>query len=240
MAKYSIPTNQYDDYLKSVHWQELSRRGDLSAPTCATCHGNHGAKPPDISSVAAVCGTCHALEEQRFQRSPHQPAFVAMQVGTCVVCHSNHDIAQTSDRMLAGDTAVCAQCHSSDSAGGKAAAEMATMIRNLEDSLKRADEILTRAQSDGMEVSGAIASQTEARQTLIKARSEVHAFDVAAMAVPVKAGLAAAAANYRAGEHAMHERNVRREGLAVSLLGIGITVAGLMLEIRQISRARRV
>jgi hypothetical protein len=142
--------------------------------------------------------------------------------------------------MLAGDTAICGQCHSSDSGGGKAAAEMAAMIRNLEDSLKRADEILARAQSDGMEVSDAIARQTEARQTLIKARSEVHAFNVAAMAAPVKTGLAAAAANYRAGEDALHERNVRREGLAVSLLGIGITVAGLVLAIRQISRARPV
>jgi hypothetical protein len=240
MARYSIPTNQYDDYLRSVHWQELSKRGDLSAPTCATCHGNHGVKPPDVSSVAVVCGTCHALEEQRFQRSPHQAAFAAMQVGTCVVCHSNHAIVQTSDQMLTGDTAVCSQCHSSDSAGGSAAAQMATMIGNLEDALKRADEILARAQSDGMEVSDAIARQTEARQTLVKARSEIHAFNVAAMAAPVKTGLAAAAADSRAGEDAMHERDVRREGLAVSLLGVGITVAGLVLAIRRVGGKGRV
>src|SRR5262249_1817419 len=151
-------------------------------------------------------------------------AFAAMQMGTCVVCHSNHAIVQASDRMLTGDTAVCGQCHSSDSPGGSAAAQMAAMIFDLDDALKRADEILTRAQSAGMEVSDAIARQTEARQTLIKSRSEIHAFNVAAMAAPVKTGLAAAAANYRAGEDAMHERNVRREGLAVSLLGVGITV----------------
>jgi predicted CXXCH cytochrome family protein len=240
MAKYSIPINQYDDYLKSVHWQELYKRGNLSAPTCATCHGNHGAKPPDVSSVAAVCGTCHVLEEQRFQRSPHQAAFAGIQAGTCVVCHSNHAIVQTSDRMLTGDTAVCAQCHRSDSVGGSAAAQMAAMIFNLDDALKRADEILARAQSDGMEVSDAIARQTEARQALIKARSEVHAFNVAATAAPVKMGLAAAAANYRAGEDAMHERNVRREGLVVSLLGVGITIAGLVAAIRQIGGKRRV
>src|SRR5262249_22262278 len=100
--------------------------------------------------------------------------------------------------------------------------------------------ILARAQSDGMEVSDAIARQTEARHALIKARSEIHAFNVAATAAPVKMGLAAAAANYRAGEDAMHERNVRREGLVVSLLGVGITIAGLMLAIRQIGGKRRV
>jgi hypothetical protein len=238
MARYSIPTNQYSDYLKSVHWEELSKRGDLSAPTCATCHGNHGAKPPDVSSVAAVCGTCHALEEQRFEKSPHQAAFAAMQLGTCIVCHSNHAVLRTSDRMLSGGNAVCAQCHTPDSAGGKAAAEMAGLIRNLEDKLRQADEILARAQSDGMEVSGAVARQTEARQNIVKARSEVHAFDLAAVETPVKAGLAIAAANYRAGEDALHERDVRREGLVVSLFGVGLTILGLWLAMRRIGGRR--
>jgi hypothetical protein len=234
MARYSIPTNQYEEYLKSAHWEELSKRGDLSAPTCATCHGNHGAKPPDVSSVAAVCGTCHALEEQRFEGSPHQAAFAAMGLGTCVVCHGNHAVLRTSDQMLSGDKAVCAQCHTSDSDGGKAATEMAGMIRDLRDKLKQADDILARAQNDGMEVSDAIARQTEARQNVVKARSEVHAFAVAAVAAPVKAGLAIAAADHQAGKDALHERNVRREGLAVSLFGVGITVLGLWLAIRRL------
>jgi nitrate/TMAO reductase-like tetraheme cytochrome c subunit len=234
MAKYSIPTNQYAEYLKSAHWEELSQRGDLSAPTCVTCHGNHGAKPPEVSSVEAVCGTCHALEEQRFEKSPHQAAFAAMKLGTCVVCHSNHAVLRTSDQMLSGANAVCGQCHAADSAGGKAAAEMADLIRNLQDRLKQADEILAVAQNDGMEVSAAIAQQTEARQNLVKARSEVHAFAVAAMAAPVNTGLAIAATDYRAGENALHERNVRREGLAISLFGVGITVLGLWLAIRRL------
>jgi hypothetical protein len=89
-----------------------------------------------------------------------------------------------------------------------------------------------------MEVSDAIARQTEARQNVVKARSEVHAFDVAAVAAPVKAGVAIAAADYQAGEDALRERNVRREGLAVSLFGIGITVLGLWLAIRRIGARR--
>ncbi len=238
MAKYSIPTNQYADYLKSVHWQDLSKGGDLSAPTCATCHGNHGAKPPEVSSVAAVCGTCHVLEEQRFEKSPHQAAFAAMSLGTCVVCHSNHAVLHTSDQMLSGDNAVCAQCHTADSAGGKAALQMAGLIQSLQDRLRQADTILARAQSAGMEVSEAIARQAEARQNIVKARSEVHNFDVTAVAAPVNAGLAIAAADYRAGEEAMHERNVRRQGLAVSLAGVGITMLGLWLAIRRLGGRR--
>jgi hypothetical protein len=142
--------------------------------------------------------------------------------------------------MLAGQNAVCGECHTADSAGVKAAAEIAGLIRNLQDSLRKADEILARAQSDGMEVSDSIARQTEVRQNIVKARSEVHAFDIAAISTPVKEGLAIAAADYRAGEDALHERNVRREGLAVSLFRIGITVMGLWMAIRRISGPRTI
>ncbi len=70
MAKYKIPTNQYSDYRKSVHWEAVEKRGDLSAPTCASCHGNHGAAPPGVNSVAAVCGTCHVMMEELYDKSP--------------------------------------------------------------------------------------------------------------------------------------------------------------------------
>src|SRR5262249_24542386 len=66
MAKYKIPTVQLADYKKSVHWRALAKDHDLSAPNCATCHGNHGATPPQVSSVAAVCGTCHIVFEDLF------------------------------------------------------------------------------------------------------------------------------------------------------------------------------
>ena len=46
MKEYKIPTNQFAEYNKSVHHEALIVRGDLSAPTCTTCHGNHGAAPP--------------------------------------------------------------------------------------------------------------------------------------------------------------------------------------------------
>jgi len=134
--------------------------------------------------------------------------------------------------MLSGCNAVCGQCHTADSSGGAAAAEMAGLIRKLQRSLEQAAKTLARAQNDGMKVSGAIARQKEASQNLVKARSEVHAFDVASIAAPVNAGIALAIADVRAGEDALRERNVRREGLGVSLFGIGITVVGLWLAIR--------
>src|SRR3954469_20838606 len=54
MKPYGIPTDQAAGYNVSVHHEALTVRGDMSAPTCVTCHGNHGAAPPGVSSVENV------------------------------------------------------------------------------------------------------------------------------------------------------------------------------------------
>ncbi len=238
MARYDIPTSQYANYLKSAHWEELSQRTDLSAPTCATCHGNHGAKPPEVSSVGAVCGTCHVFEEQLYQKSPHQPVFSAMPTGACVVCHSNHAILKATDQMLGGENAVCKECHDVESAGGQAAAQMHALISDLQNRIVAADAILAQAENSGMEVSDAILHQRDARQSLIKARANVHAFAVQAVSTPVREGLATAAGDYQAGQAALHERDVRRIGLVVSLVAISFTLVGLWLMIQSLKQRR--
>jgi nitrate/TMAO reductase-like tetraheme cytochrome c subunit len=236
MARYKLPTNQFEEYRQSVHWQALSKQGDLSAPTCASCHGNHGATPPQVSSVSAVCGTCHTLMEDLFNKSPHQPAFKSMGVAGCVVCHSNHAVLKPSPAMLAGARSVCTQCHEPKSAGALAASEMAGLIGKLDGALGRSDQILARARRSGMEVSEALLRLQEAREDLVKAHVAVHAFQVVAVDKPVEEGLAIAAQTYSAGEAALRERNYRRIGLAISLVTIVITMAGLWLALRAIER----
>jgi len=234
IAKYKLDTSQFEHYRASVHWAALSKGGDLSAPTCASCHGNHGATPPQVTSVAAVCGTCHSLFEQLYNKSPHQAAFTSMGLGGCTVCHSNHEIKKPSPKMLAGETSVCAQCHDATSAGGSAAVEVAGMINGLSAALDRSDVVLTRARNSGMEVSEAQLRQSEARESLVKARVAVHAFQVAAVKKPVDEGLAIAAETQRAGETALKDRDVRRIGLGVALVSILITLTGLWLVIRSL------
>ena len=234
MAKYKIETNQFEQYRQSVHWEAVAKRGDLSAPTCASCHGNHGATPPQVNSVGAVCGTCHVLLEDLYRKSPHQPVFEAMGAAGCVTCHSNHGIQKPGPSMLAGANAVCSQCHDADSAGGKAAMRMASDIKRLDDELKRADSILTVARNSGMEVSEAAMRQIEAHERLVKARVAVHAFRTDAVAAPVKEGVALAAQSYIEGENALKERDRRRVGLGFSLVTILVTMAGLWMAIRAI------
>ncbi|MBK5290277.1 MAG: cytochrome c3 family protein [Acidobacteriia bacterium] len=240
MAKYKIETNQFAQYRGSVHWEALSKRGDLSAPSCASCHGNHGATPPQVASVASVCGTCHVLFEDLYSKSPHKPVFDSMGAAGCVVCHGNHGISKPSSAMLVGAKAVCAQCHDATSAGGAAAAEMGALIAKLDAALNRSDAVLAQAQNSGMEVSEPVLQQIEGRENLIKARVAVHAFQTAAVNKPVQDGLAIAAGTRKAGEDALQERDWRRAGLGVSLITIVITLLGLWLAIRLLeARPRR-
>ena len=95
----ALPTSQFADYQKSVHYAALTKGNDLSAPTCNDCHGNHGAAPPGVGAVANVCGTCHAVFAQKFQTSVHKQIFDK----GCVECHSNHAVLKPSDEMLGSE-----------------------------------------------------------------------------------------------------------------------------------------
>ena len=234
MAEYGIATNQYAEYRESVHWKAVSEGGDLSAPTCASCHGNHGATPPQVDSVAAVCGTCHVIMENLYKESPHQPVFEAMGMAGCMTCHGNHRVEHPTTELLASDHAICTQCHEADSAGGQTARQMGELINGLSRELDEADQLLEVARQSGMEVSDALLRQHDAREALVKARVAVHAFRVSAVEEPVKEGRAIAAETLADGRAALHEREVRRMGLGLSLVTILLVMAGLWLAIRRI------
>src|ERR1019366_10597502 len=208
MAKYKIPTNQLAEYKTSVHWAALSKRGDLSAPNCASCHGNHGAKPPDVESVSAVCGSCHVLFEQLYEKSVHNAVFSgAGGGGGCMVCHSNHAVHYPSTAMLAGPKAVCSGCHDAGTAPAAAATQMAGWLDGLDAALKRSETVLASAEQSGMEVSEAQVRLIDGRENLVKARLALHSMKPAEMQKPVEAGMAIAQATQKAGEFALHEKD---------------------------------
>ena len=134
----SIPVDQYARWSRSVHAKALLEKGDLTAPTCNDCHGNHGAAPPGIGGVQFVCGSCHAREAELFRASPkaaglekHNEFLAAApdgkcgtchddqraslhftQLSSCLVCHENHAVLRPTVAMLGAlpDT-PCAFCH---------------------------------------------------------------------------------------------------------------------------------
>jgi hypothetical protein len=237
MAGYKIPTDQLEKYKTSVHWNAMSAKGDLSAPTCNDCHGNHGAAPPGVQWVGNVCGQCHTVQADLFRKSVHAKAFTEMGNPGCATCHENHGIQAAGDHMLGlGDKAACVACHAPDDPGGKRAAEMRTLIDSLAGEERKAHDILLQAERAGMEVSQAQFDLNGAKDSLVKARAAVHAFTVAAVKQDVEAGLAVSARAHTRGVRALDELGFRRKGLAVSLIVILAVIAGLVVKIRQIER----
>ncbi len=237
MEPYRIPTDQLQKYKQSVHWQTMSVKGDLSAPTCNKCHGNHGAAPPGISWVGNVCGQCHSVQGELFGKSVHAKAFVEMGTPGCATCHSNHDIKEASDLMLGlGDKAVCAGCHSADDKGGKAAVEIRALLDALDGESDKARALLLQAERAGMEVSQAQFELNGAKDALVKARAAIHAFAVAAVKKEAEPGLQISAKAYARGVRALDDLQFRRKGLAVSLVIILALIVGLVLKIRQLDR----
>jgi Cytochrome c3 len=233
MKPYGIPTDQYANYEKSVHHEAMTVRGDLSAPTCTTCHGNHGATPPGVANVTNVCSDCHVFQAQLFDGSPHKAAFSAAGLPGCVTCHSNHDIQHPTDAMVGmGGKAVCSNCHTEGDDGAKQAVAMSDQLTDLAAAITASDDLLGHAERQGMEISQAKQQQEQARDALMKARVTVHAFSSSQLKHDTDAGLAIARQTHIAGEKAMEEWRFRRVGLGISVLAIAITLVGLGLYIK--------
>jgi hypothetical protein len=237
MAPYKIVTDQLEKYKQSVHWKMIAQKGDLSAPTCNDCHGNHGASPPGVSSVVNVCGQCHAVNADLFNKSAHSKIFAQMGIPGCATCHSNHAILETSDAMLgSGDKSACGTCHPPTSAGGMLAVSLLGSIDKLKLSYGRALTVLNQAEHAGMEVSQPLFELNDAKTALIKSRAAIHGFDQAVLNKEIEPGLKISDTAYQKGLNALDELQYRRKGLAVSAVIILALVVGLILKIRQMER----
>jgi predicted CXXCH cytochrome family protein len=245
MAEYkkadgtALPTSQFADYQKSVHYAALTKGNDLSAPTCNDCHGNHGATPPGVGAIANVCGTCHAVFAQRFETSVHKQIFDK----GCVECHSNHAVLAPSDAMLGvTGTGICAACHNAEDKGdkGRAAAEtMRADIERLKAGVGQASALIASVKNAGIEVSNEELSLREAKTKLTLARTEMHAFDPSQVTPVIAEGMTIVTAVDEAGQRGRAELRFRRLGLALSLGAILLVVVGLAWKVKQIDSRQR-
>lgn len=237
MAEFKIPTDQYTKYKSSVHAKALYDRQDLTAPTCNDCHGNHGATPPGIASVANVCGQCHARQAELFQASAHKVAFDNMGFGECIKCHSNHDIFAPTDELIGtGEKSVCISCHKPGEKAFLVAGQMRSTIDELLTRIHRSEEILDRAERAGMEVSRPKFDLREAIDGVTHARVLIHTSSLEEVDKVVAPAVAVTTKTYQAGEDALAELNYRRKGLVVSLFFILFLAILVYLKLRQIER----
>jgi Cytochrome c3 len=233
MKTYGIPTNQLANYRASVHYQKLAS-GELAAPTCATCHGNHGATPPGVSSVERVCVTCHVFQQQLFDQSPHKAVWEAAKLSSCITCHSNHRIEHPSDAMIGtGEKGVCAGCHTPEDSGGQTAQKLRASLEDLDGLLRSTMDLLDHAERLGMLVTDARLTLAGAREKLIKARVGLHSLNVDVLQKTTSEGEKLARAAQQDGQGALAEYSYRRKGLALSIVIILLVVFSLSLLIRK-------
>jgi predicted CXXCH cytochrome family protein len=233
MSGRSIGTDQVAAYRSGVHGRMLFEEGDLSAPACNDCHGNHGAAPVGLSSVRNVCGQCHLVMADYFTGSGHQELFDLVGMPGCVTCHGNHAIETASDAQLVTLSAqVCLQCHQSGDDRGRAFVEMAEILDSLHMASTRSLDVLHEAEDLGMEVSQALFDLEEVNDALHRARSAIHTFRVDSVRREVEAGHEVALAGLERGEAALRENRFRRVGLGFSSAIILFLIGALILKIR--------
>jgi predicted CXXCH cytochrome family protein len=232
---------QYDEWRASVHGRALMDKGDLSAPTCNNCHGNHGAVPPAVGSVANACGTCHGKIAGLFSDTRMKHRFEQEKLPGCATCHSAHGIQIPSDKLVGmKDGAFCMKCHENGKygatlAGANAAREIRQGLDQLNARIAKAETTLAEAERLGMEVSQPRFDLRNAVNALTNARTLLHSFQVKPVETALADGEKVVVAVQDKADNALQEHDRRRVWLAWSLVPILIVIGLLVLYIRTLS-----
>lgn len=234
--------DQFAEWKESVHGQAMLEKGDLSAATCNDCHGNHGALPPGVGSVANACGTCHGKIAALFTGTQMEHKFEQVGLPGCVTCHGKHKILRPSDTMVGmSEGAVCSRCHNPENpqfgatmAGTEAAKEMRAKMDLLKDGIKQAEAEIQEAARLGMQVRGPRYDLRQAFDALINARTLLHGFSPGPVDAALNEGLQVTSSVRGAARAALREHTYRRIWLACSLVPILIVVALLLVFIRSL------
>ncbi|MGO9109234.1 MAG: cytochrome c3 family protein [Thermoguttaceae bacterium] len=235
-----LPCDEYAKWRKSVHGKALLDKGDLRAPTCNNCHGNHGAAPPQTDSVANACGACHGKIAKLFEATKMRHKFESEGLPGCATCHSNHEIREPSDDFLGMQNGTfCVRCHEQGNqkhgatlAGAKAAELIHADLQKLKTGIQKADETLSRAEEKGMEVSEPKFNLHKAFDSLTNARTQIHSFQVDVVQKALADGEKVVADVQGKADRALQEYQYRRYWLAISLIPIFIVIGLLLLYIR--------
>ena len=234
-----LPTDQLEEFETSVHGRALLDRGDLGAPACNDCHGNHAAMPPEISSIAQVCRACHAGNGELFDGAKHKQAFERHGWPECETCHGNHAIDEADDSMLSEPSdPLCYECHREYAGDNPDCIETAkyfhASITSLATETESLDELIHPLASMGLDVDALTATVGELRDILSQSRSQIHAFDRGEFAALEAQGWKTIGAARATVSKIEGEYRFRRAGLFVAV-GIMILLAALIyLKIRKI------
>ena len=230
MGPYGVPTDVVSDYANGAHGEALVEAGNDNSPSCAGCHGSHGAAPPGVSTVNDVCGTCHQVEREFDAASPHGDVTAENQRPTCATCHNSHDIASvdpTSPELSQHFETMCAECHAEGSDALNAGLKLATLVGGTQRALADARDALDRADRRGFDVEPYRSRMTEARAYLIQALPVQHSMRVEQVQDLTRRSRSVAESIQSQAHGLLGAQQIRLVGLALvwGFLALGLVVA---------------
>ncbi len=235
MAKFGLPHQTVAQYRSSVHGVALLEQGDLAAPTCNNCHGNHGAAPPAVGSIQEVCGTCHVQNQTLFSETKMHQAFVKTNIHGCAACHTSHDIRKSSIDMIGThDSGVCKTCHVPGDTGMTEGQNIRRTLENLDQELEAAVQQVEVGEQKGLEVEELILDLQNAHSTLIHSSTIVHTFNSEQVEEAAEPGFVVAHAVMLNIEEMLADFRWRRIGLGIATMIISFLALVLYLYIRSI------
>jgi predicted CXXCH cytochrome family protein len=234
-----LPTDQLEEFESSVHGRALLDRSDLGAPACNDCHGNHAAMPPEVSSVAQVCRTCHAGNGELFDGSKHKDAFERHKWPECEVCHGNHAIAETEDSMLSeASDPLCYECHREYAEDNpdctRTAKYFYTSITTVAGETESLGELVHGLAEKGLDVDPLAETVGELEDILRRSRSGIHAFDRGEFEKVERRGREGIEKGWQLVAEAEEEYQFRRRGLFAAVGIMIFLTAVIYLKIREI------
>ena len=236
MSDFDIKTNQYEEYVESVHGKALLEKNDVrGAPACNDCHGNHSAAPPSVDAISNICGACHSYNADLFLGSALAPAFKERSLADCVACHGKHKITHVEDEWEGDDPAkTCRKCHDEGDEGSDLALYFTDSMTAARQSFEEIEQLLHEAETKGMDVTEAEDYVEAARQALMQARTQVHAFAKPPMEEKLIDVAENQAAALEAGYAALRGLEERRRGLIVSTILLFILTVFVAIKIRSL------
>ena len=237
MKNYKIPTNQFTDFVESVHGKMLLENKDTGSPACNDCHGNHGAMPPGISSISHVCGMCHVNNMKYFSSSVMGGAFEEMELHACEECHGNHKVLKTSDEMVGiGEESTCMKCHEEGDQGYLVASQIHQKLSQtvaLYDTAEIQQSEVQRIGMNDLEIEFLL---KDAHQSLIEARTLVHTFDPDKVGEKTDQSIQNAEAAIQLAYQEISDYDTRRRGFGIATIFITLLVVALFFKIREIEK----
>ena len=239
MRKFNLPADVVDQYRNSVHGVALLERGDLAAPTCNNCHGNHGAAPPEVRSIQEVCGVCHVNNQTLFNQTKMEKVFATQDLHGCVVCHTAHDIQQLDDSVI-GTSAdgVCLRCHEANDPGAVQAEYIRGTLDSLTAALNDARIALSETEHRGLEVEELLLDLQTANAALVQSRTKIHTFDAGLVRQEATPGFELTSKVIQEVDRLRKDFRMRKIGLGLATIFISFLALVLYLYIRTLDKSQ--